>query len=63
MIKKVDAQSHVMHAKVAEQLNIPMSVLNNIVVIRKTHTPAVCNYTQPGRKELKLLNVRKLNQC
>jgi hypothetical protein len=35
IIKKVYAQSHVMHAKVAEQLSIPVSVVNNIMVIKK----------------------------
>jgi hypothetical protein len=61
-IHNVDAHSHMMYTEDPEQLSVPMSLVN--IVLIKKHTPAVSNYTQPFRKEFKKVrNFRKLNQC
>jgi hypothetical protein len=51
IIKKVDAQTHVMHKKVAEQLSTPASTLNNMA--NKKNILQQCVTSQPGRKKLK----------
>jgi hypothetical protein len=43
IIKKVDAQSYMMHKKVMEQLRIPMSALD--YGKQEKHTSAMCHYS------------------
>lgn len=59
-IKKVDAQPHVMYTKVEEQLSIPMSMLNNILVNKYFSNAYILSETE---KSYKLLDMRGLNQC
>jgi hypothetical protein len=58
IIKKVDAQPHVMRTKVIKQLSIPMSILNNIMSSKK-NIPQQCVTTHPGRKRLKISKYEK----
>jgi plasmid maintenance system antidote protein VapI len=49
IIKKVVTQPHVMHTEFAEQLSIPVSILNNIMANKK-NIPQQCVTIQRGGK-------------
>jgi hypothetical protein len=57
IIKKADAQRHVMGTKVAEELSIPGST-NNIMKNKENMLPQ-CVPTQPDRKKLKTSKYEK----
>jgi hypothetical protein len=54
----MQVQPHVMRTKVAEQLGVPVSMLNNIMTNKK-NIPQQHVTPQPGRKKLKTSKYEK----